>query len=426
MIKERTLQAWINQQLVGELSENNGLWQFQYAETWLTEPTAFALAPNLQLQQEAHIDGASERPVQWFFDNLLPEETARELLAKDLSMDKGDIFGMLAAVGAESAGALSLIASGELLAPGSLIPLSKQEISARIKHLPKTPLNNRRHKRMSMAGAQHKMLLVVDPNSKDYFEPAGQAVSTHILKPEHTQPDIYPFSVRNEYFIMSLAHRCGLMVPPVLIDYVPQGIFIIQRFDRIWDQDQQQWQRLHVLDGCQMMGLAPYQKYNLSTLESVANLARQCRNKAQTIIRIYRWVLFNYLVGNGDAHLKNLSFVPSQNGLELAPHYDLVSTAVYADAGKHVDEPLSQPIGSATSFGAVTREACIEAASHMGLKQTVAAKEIDKLVQIIRIQAHELLALIETSAPYPGKEGELRLLRQIAHMIIGEFAARIE
>lgn len=82
-MKGRALQASINQTAVGTLQEVDGLWSFQYDADWLGRPDAFALSPHLPLTAEPLLDGASKRPVQWYFDNLLPEEGQRVLLAGD-------------------------------------------------------------------------------------------------------------------------------------------------------------------------------------------------------------------------------------------------------------------------------------------------------------------------------------------------------
>ncbi|HAS22232.1 MAG TPA: type II toxin-antitoxin system HipA family toxin, partial [Idiomarina loihiensis] len=108
--------------------------------------------------------------------------------------------------------------------------LSDKELSQRIQKLPKTQLNNKERKRMSLAGAQHKMLLVI--KGKERFEPSGQVPSTHILKPEHSEPGSYWFTVRNEHFVMTLAEKCQLTVPRVAIDYIPEPVYIVERFDR--------------------------------------------------------------------------------------------------------------------------------------------------------------------------------------------------
>ena len=108
-MKGRSLRASINQIEVGTLQEVAGLWSFQYAADWLNKSLAFALSPHLPLTTESLLDGASQRPVQWYFDNLLPEEGQRILLASDAKLDSADAFGLLAWYGAESAGSLTLL-----------------------------------------------------------------------------------------------------------------------------------------------------------------------------------------------------------------------------------------------------------------------------------------------------------------------------
>ena len=70
----QSLRASINQTEVGTLQEVAGLWSFQYTADWLGNAQCFALSPHLPLTAESLLDGASQRPVQWYFDNLLPEE----------------------------------------------------------------------------------------------------------------------------------------------------------------------------------------------------------------------------------------------------------------------------------------------------------------------------------------------------------------
>jgi len=70
----RELYVWINHTQTGVLTEQNGLWAFGYSQEWLSNPEAYPLCPGLPLQTEKHVDGATVRPVQWYFDNLLPEK----------------------------------------------------------------------------------------------------------------------------------------------------------------------------------------------------------------------------------------------------------------------------------------------------------------------------------------------------------------
>jgi len=105
----RALSAWINQQQVGSLHEVASLWGFQYAAGWLDNPQGFALSPHPPLSSGLLQDGASQRSTQWYFDNLLPEEGQRVLLAGDARLDAADAFGLLAWYGAESAGSITLL-----------------------------------------------------------------------------------------------------------------------------------------------------------------------------------------------------------------------------------------------------------------------------------------------------------------------------
>ncbi len=414
----RQLAVWFNQRQVGLLSEHDGWWQFQYSASWLSAEDAFAIAPRLPLQDEPFIDSANLRPVQWWFDNLLPEEQARQLLAQHHRLALDDSFALLQAVGAESAGALTLLALGEVLPAASAVPIGKAELSRRIRQLPRLPLNDGERKRMSLAGAQHKMLLIAD--GQQYFEPVGDTPSSHILKPEHSQPELYPFTVRNEWFVMCLADACGLWVPPVAVDYVPEAIYLVERFDRQGRYPHQT--RLHVLDGCQVLGLPAHAKYRESSLDNLALLLSKTRRKAQNTLRIYRWLVFNFLLGNGDAHLKNLSFEMRADGLDLSPHYDLLSTVIYEAPHQHADAFLSQPLPGATRFSEVRRQHLLEAATLLGLRTAIANREIDRLLQVIRPAADALIAPLQTH----GVPGELRMLRQISSLAIDEFSAQLK
>jgi serine/threonine-protein kinase HipA len=112
-MSRRQLQVLVNTELVGILHEENDLWQFSYAQAWRESARGFDLSPSLSRTIEHHADGASTRPVQWYFDNLLPEEALRTTIAKDAGLGAEDGFGLLAYFGAESAGSLVLRDPGD-------------------------------------------------------------------------------------------------------------------------------------------------------------------------------------------------------------------------------------------------------------------------------------------------------------------------
>lgn len=412
-----SLNLWINGEQVGVLEEQNNIWAFRYTPEWIANPEGFDLSPALPRAQVEIVDGGSDRPVQWLFDNLLPEEGARTLMAQDAKVEVANAFGLLSWYGAESAGALTLLPPGQTSSDGELLALSDEELSRRIQQLPKVSLSAEAPKRMSLAGAQHKLAVVLEGDQ--LFEPQGARASTHILKPDHPDVDAYPHSVANEWFVMSLAARLRLPVPDTQIRHVPEPIYLIERFDRIRRGDA--LARLHVLDGCQLLSLDRTYKYQQATFENLRKIIQLCRSKALTRQAIYRWLVFNALVGNNDAHLKNLSFFARPDGISLTPHYDLLSTAVYARDHGWMNMELSWPLDGVRRFGDLTREAMLEMGREIGLPGSVGAGLLDHQLKHIGPLAEEL---IESAAPRL-QVGELRLLRQIRYGVLRDVAAKI-
>lgn len=431
----RSLRASINQAEVGTLKEVRGLWSFQYAADWLGNPRGFALSPHLPLTADALLDGASKRPVQWHFDNLLPEEGQRVLLATDAKLDAADAFGLLAWYGAESAGSVTLLppdAAPQAAEP--LRPLPDYALETRIRQLPKAPLTHAAVKRMSLAGAQHKLAVVLQDGA--LFEPAGATPSTQILKPDHPDED-FPHSVINEWFVMRLAKRLKLDVPDVHRRYVPSPVYLIDRFDRI--PEGQGWQRRHVIDACQLLGLDRSFKYSQGSMESLAALANACRSPAVARARLFGWLVFNVLVGNSDAHLKNLSFLVSHEGVQLAPFYDLLSVATYDSAAFNKNEwpaktRLAWPILDVRHFSDITRGLLLEAGASLHLARGTAERLLENLRSRVVQEAEALYAEVaaenaqiaqarpELSATMAG---ESRCLRAILHTVIKAMTKQI-
>lgn len=417
----RELQVWFRDRRVGVLAESGATWHFDYARAWLDDERAFDLSPALPRAQGHIEDGGSRRPVQWFFDNLLPEEETRALLAQEARVPQADAFGLLSHYGAESAGALTLLAPGELPATGGLQPLSDQELSRRIRALPRQSLSQHAPKKMSMAGAQHKLAVVLLDGS--LHEPSGAAPSTVILKPDHVLVQHYPHSAANEWFCMSLARAVGLQVPDVFLRYVPEPVYGVARFDRAgtWPDVQ----RRHVLDACQLLSLDRVFKYQQSSATTLVQLVALCREKARTRIALLRWSLFNALIGNGDAHLKNLSFHLDAGGISLAPHYDLVSTASYAPPGEWLAAELSLPMGRAKRFGELRREDVLAFGEALGIPAKVSADHLGALLKAIAPAAAELVGRMETGASAIQHAGEQRQTRLIVSGVLRDIRQQL-
>lgn len=424
---DRALEVSLEDENIGVLHEGSGIWRYTYSRQWLDNDQAFAIGPGLPLANEEIVDGGTARPVQWFFDNLLPEEGLREQLAKERKLVGADAFGLLEAYGAESAGSLTLLPPGSQMPPAGRRPLSKADLSARIRGLPRSSLEAQAPKKMSLAGAQHKLAVILD--GTELFEPEGSEASTHILKPNHPDPRTYPNSVINEWFVMQLGQRLGLDVPRTLHAYCPEPYFLIERFDRVTKAAKTR--RLHAIDACQLLNLDRTFKYQSMSLASLSKIAEATRSRASTRVRLFKWCIFNAIIGNADAHLKNLSFLVGREGIELAPHYDILSTALFESSQppRWRKVGTSLPIGSAATFGDLTREAIFELAAHLQVHKDAARRTLDQIIAALPSAADSVIKeFADENVPegaQPHRAGESRVLRQIRHVVIKDMTKQL-
>jgi serine/threonine-protein kinase HipA len=430
----RRLTVYLNERAIGTLAENDDLWAFEYNSEWVELPESFDLSPALPRLQLRHNDGATDRPVQWYFDNLLPEEQMRAAVSKEAKVHEDDSFALLEYLGPESAGSLVLLPPGQNInEPGGLRPLSDEALAQRIRNLPGIPLSSGAPKRMSLAGAQNKLLVVYRDGR--LFEPVGSEPSTHILKPDHVSAD-YPASVINEYFTMRLAESVGLPVPPVIRRYTPEPVYIVERFDRLAVSDGRT-RRRHIIDACQLLNKSRAFKYKSATLDMLVEVIERCRNRVVARLSLYRWLIFNLLVANTDNHLKNLSFLVSSAGIELAPAYDLLSTGAYharAFANERANWPavdLSIDLPGATTLEAVTRDCVFGAGKILGLPRAISERELDRMIRILPAAIDQLETQIgrenaRLDAPVRiFLAGEARLIATIKHLVVRDMLERL-
>jgi len=441
---DRELAVSVNEQRVGMLRESKDLWEFEYSVDWAESAATFDLSPALSREQRVHADGGSNRPVQWYFDNLLPEEAMRTVLAKEAALPAEDAFGLLAYFGAESAGSLVLAdPANPRSAERGLKELSSTELSRRITNLSFMSLTKNAPKKMSLAGAQHKLLVVL--REDQLFEPLPGTPSTHILKPNHLGSE-YPASVINEYFCMRLAQAAGLTVPKVWQMYVPQPVYIVERFDRTITPGETDARRRHVIDTCQLLNKARTFKYSAAQVSTLEQAAEQCREKAAARLQLFAWLLFNALIGNGDNHLKNISFIVDSSGVHIAPAYDLLSTAAYdtkALANERAHWPLSPlaiTLGDAATFGEVRRAHLLEAARTLGMVAATAERMLNRMLNAILGNADRLIEQIENGNAQRLREAsaadstvlqsamaqEIRLLKTLRHVVLADMVKQLQ
>ncbi len=319
------LGVWLLGERAGTLWLENGGLRFRYDTHWLEHSGVMALSQSLPLQVEAFDDQVC-RP---FFAGLLPEGELRRRIAQQCQLSQANDFGLLAAIGGDCAGAVSLTPEDQAPEPAEVEWLEPTQLITLLAELPQRPmLAQRDGLRLSLAGAQDKLPVVVEGQRLGL--PKGSAASTHILKPAIAAVDD---SVTNEAFCMALATRMKLRVADTqILMAADQRILLVRRYDRR-RADDGAWSRLHQEDFCQALGVPPdlkYQNEGGPDLQACFSLLRRAtRPSAPEVIRLLDAVTFNALIGNHDAHAKNFSILYQQQRGVLAPLYDLLCTAVY-------------------------------------------------------------------------------------------------
>ena len=156
---------------------------------WSARRDAYPLSPALPLRTVEHsVDEHSAR-VRRFFENLLPEGQALDDAARVNHVSKGNLVGLLIALGRETAGALRLLLPDTTLRdPPHKRLLTRRELSERIRQRPRQPFSVWDGKvRLSIAGFQDKVAVYAEGGDW-YLVEGPDLASTHILKPDTVSP----------------------------------------------------------------------------------------------------------------------------------------------------------------------------------------------------------------------------------------------
>lgn len=314
-----------------------------------------------------------------FLDGLLPEGEPRRAIAEDLGLPANDVFGLIATLGQDCAGALVILPEGDVPPPTpdsrTAEALSEDDVAGLIANLHRAPLGIDRNVRLSLAGAQEKLLLTRLPNGS-WGRPVGGTPSTHILKPKIER---FQNTVENEALCMRIASHLGLAaagVDTILVDERP--VLVVDRFDRRVDSDGT-IHRIHQEDFCQGLGIPPERKYEENggpTLVKIARLAQGVVGSS-ALVALLRALTLNVALGNCDAHGKNFSLLHARSGaLQMAPLYDLLSTRLYP-----LDDKLAMSVDSVQKADRVTAPRIVNEAVRWGMANARAMEVVYDLIE---------------------------------------------
>jgi serine/threonine-protein kinase HipA len=415
MASSHQLHIWVGQQHAATLRADGQSFVMEYSPEWAQLPNAFAFSPHLPLGQAAQ--GVA---VKNFFSNLLPEGRPLEALSHAHQVSQYDVFGILRKVGRDCAGAL-VITEEDTPPPTANVfneddyeSVAHDDLQQRIteSRAQDVPLMFWRGKRrMSLPGVQNKLGVYMD-TSGGLWLPKDGAPTSHILK---VGDDRHPGMVANEYFCMQLAKAIGLTVPDVQYLELPEPVLLVQRYDRQWTANGGLL-RTHQIDGCQALNLPPEQKYEEphyatappgATFAQLFQLSRLCSVPASAQVQMLQWLLFNTLIGNSDAHAKNLSFLVDAQGMRVAPLYDLVCGSVYGY------NDIAQSVGGETNFAVIGRNEWAQLANDCGVQSTLTKRISDQIYKLKNLKISMTLDQSTKSMSAQGKDFIYRLIALI-------------
>jgi len=328
---EKNYGVWLYERHVGNITLSKGVMRFQFNNSYIQDADHAVLGLTFEEDLEA-IYRSQVRLPPWF-SNLLPEGHLRQWIAQDIGTPENRELELLLKVGHDLPGAVRI---AEADAEQPTFNMSKREIETNAH-------NSTAEKvwRFSLAGVVLKFSML---NVGERFtSPAvGEKGGDWIVKLPSQRYENVPL---NEFSIMKLAGLVGIDVPDVrlvhrdLLSDIPDNLwpaseenaYAIRRFDRSPARD-----LIHMEDLAQVRGFYPEKKYK-GTFETIAALVYRSGD-IESLREFSRRLTFNYLIGNGDAHLKNWSLLyKNPRKPTLSPAYDLVATTIYTPIQENLD-----------------------------------------------------------------------------------------
>ncbi|MBO6298147.1 MAG: type II toxin-antitoxin system HipA family toxin [Lachnospiraceae bacterium] len=372
---------------------------FEYLPEYLSSTEASAISVSLPLRPEPFTTAQT----QCFFEGLLPEGFIRRSIATQMHVDENDYVSILRGLGRECLGAICVTEEHEKLT-ADYESLSMEQVKALAAEGASKSVELVTKAHLSLTGASGKVGLYYSAEEDKWYLPQGTAPSTHIVKQSHIRLDSI---VANEQLALLTASKCGIIIPHSFIINTGNRndsdvLFATKRYDRIFTKDAsiikslKKPLRLHQEDFAQAMGIPSAKKYEkepegyLSRMFEI--LRKYSVDPINDQLQLWDRIVFNYLIGNTDAHIKNFSLLYSPNlkGIRLAPAYDIVSTVIYEQSTRE----MSFSIGEAFSIDEINEEHFRRAAKEAGLGEKIAIKRFrdmrDRFKTVLHDSASEL------------------------------------
>ena len=335
---------------------------FTYADGYLVNSDHRPISIGLPLEEKTF----NAQRTRIFFEGLLPEGFTRRCVAEWMHIDENDYVSILAGLGRECLGAIKIVdESGEAITP-EYRELSEEEVYTLASEGATESAEMVTKSHLSLTGASGKVGLYYDEKKEKWYLPIGEAPSTHIVKQSHVR---LKKIVANEQLCLLTAKYLGIEIPESFIVTTDANddeavLFATKRYDRKFVAEANVIdglpvpRRLHQEDFAQALGISAFNKYeknNEGYMKMLFDVIRSYSSNPMTdSLKLWDICVFNYLIGNTDNHIKNLSLLYSEDlkSICLAPAYDIVSTVIY----KNSTENMALSVGGICNINEITRE----------------------------------------------------------------------
>lgn len=415
----RTLHAYLDGVPVGTIEQSaQGRLGFSYDAEYQQHRAATPLSLSLPIFAPSHKDKA----VRAYLEGLLPDsEGTRQRWGQQYNVSPNNPFALLAHVGRDAAGAIQIL-------PSNVDPSDAATRTGDIEWLTDDTFSQMAHDvaahgrdwdpgrfggRWSLAGAQPKMALFLDPVTGRWGIPRDSTPTNAIVKPA-----IEGFAQHhiNEALCLRAAGFAGLLAARVdLVDVADVQAVISHRYDRRLVGER--WIRIHQEDMCQALSVHPSLKYQNDGGPGVGEIADllarlPITDRATNTERFFKGLAFNVLIGGTDAHAKNYSLILIGDRAQVAPLYDVASAAPY-DQYERLTSAMK--IGKASRMLDVTNDDWIRVGRRLGLSPGQSEAWVDEM----RTGLPEAFANAAASLPAGAQYEASRMAERIVDHVDG-------
>jgi serine/threonine-protein kinase HipA len=176
------------------------------------------------------------------------------------------------------------------------------------------------------------------------------------------------------------------------------GFLLVERYDRAFDENGNV-KRLHQEDFCQALGYPSSRKYAADggpVFRDCFQLLRSSATRpAREVLKLFDAAIFNLIIGNADAHGKNYSLLYRDDGVEMAPLYDLLSTVAYPD----LSPKLAMKIAKRSTLAELKASDWSRFAEETGLTEPFVKRRAKELADAIVEEAEGAVESFQLTGP---------------------------